>query len=71
MADVALLNPQKENEVARSFIDLAADRLGKLQVELGSTVMDRERYLLKIGAATEIDRLISDMQQLYDRKFKV
>ena len=71
MADVALLNPQVESEICKRMIDAAMVRQQKIHQALTTSVLDRETYLLKIGAASELDRLLQEMQQMYDREFRV
>jgi hypothetical protein len=71
MSEVALLNPQVEAAAAKAMINVAATRLGNLQQALTASVLDRETYLQKIGAATELDRLLADMQREYARHFEV
>lgn len=71
MANVALLNPGSESRVCQEMLAAAMARKTKLDSELTANLLDRETYLLKIGAAMELKRLIDEMQQVYDREFKV
>lgn len=72
MAEVALLNPgEKDADAAREMLFAAKSRREKLQHELSLTVLDREQYLLKIGASKELQSLENEMQRAYDRRFKV
>lgn len=67
----ALLNPEVEARAARTMIDVVTTRIGRLHTELTTSVLEREQYLLKIGAARELEQLQSSMQREYDRHFKV
>ncbi len=62
-----LLNPQTELDGARRIIQLASSRLENLDKALTETVLEREAYLQKIGAAQELRNLIEDMNETYRR----
>jgi len=67
----ALLNPQAESAVCRRMISLAEDQVKKLDLALTTSVLEREHYLQKIGAAAELRRLIDNMKVEYAREFNV
>jgi hypothetical protein len=69
--NVALLNPQVESAVCQRMIEAVTERKDRLDRDLTANVLDRENYLLKIGAARELEQLLVAMNQLYEREFKV
>lgn len=71
MTDLALLNPQADGEAAGQMLIVAKGRLERLERELTTTVLDRDKYLLKIGAAQELRLIVNDLQVTYDRHFRV
>lgn len=72
MVEVALLNPKPQDDgAAKEMLFAVKARREKLQHELSAMVLDREQYLLKIGASKELVSLEAEMQRAYDRRFKV
>ena len=67
---VPLLNDPREAEVAQRMVHIISHRLDALHQELTSSVLDREQYLLKIGASSELRRVRDELQLEYDRNFR-
>jgi len=68
---VALLNPAVESDVCRRMIDVTRSQLEKLEQALTGSVLDRDQYLLKIGALSEVQRVLERQEELYKREFEI
>jgi len=68
---VALLNPAVESDVCRRMIDVTRSQLEKLEQALTGSVLDRDQYLLKIGALSEVRRVLERQEELYKREFEI
>jgi hypothetical protein len=72
MSEVALLNPAPpEDGAAKDMLMSVKTRRERLEKELSTTVLDREQYLVKIGASRELTALEAEMQRAFDRRYKV
>ena len=71
MSEVALLNTNEDAKASKAMIATVQNRIDRLTGELTTTVLDRENYLLKIGASQHLKGLLKEMQMEYDRNFKV
>lgn len=71
MSDVALLNPAQEAEVCAKMLTSVKGRLEVIDRDLTTTVLDRDQYLMKIGAAKELRVLEMSLQRIYDQNFNV
>jgi hypothetical protein len=72
MSGVALLNPAAPDDgAAKDMLMAVKERRERLQGELSTTVLDREQYLVKIGASKELVALETEMQRAFDRRYKV
>ena len=69
--NVALLNPAVESDVCRRMMDVTRSQLEKLEQTLTGSVLDREQYLLKIGALSEVRRVLDRQEELYKREFEI
>lgn len=71
MAGVALLNPGQDAKASKAMIATVQSRVDRITHELTTTVLDRDNYLLKMGAIGSLRGLLKDMQIEYDRNFEV
>ena len=71
MADVQLLNPTPDADASKAMILLAQRRLAVLEEELTQVVLERDKYLTKIGAVLELRRLTKELGMEYSRRFEV
>jgi len=69
--NVALLNPAVESDVCRRMMDVTRSQLEKLEQALTGSVLDRDQYLLKIGALSEVRRVLDRQEELYKREFEI
>ena len=69
--NLALLNPAVESDVCRRMMEVTQAHLEKLESGLTGSVLERETYLQKIGAVTELRRILERQQELYKREFEV
>ncbi len=67
---VALLNEPLEASVCLKMIHAVDEQATILNGSLVTTVLDREQYLLKIGATKELEVVKARLQQIYDSNFK-
>ena len=56
-----MLNPVTELGVARELLTLLEDRIAELDTALTTDLLDRETYLQRIGARTELKRQLDDL----------
>lgn len=71
MADVQLLNPTPDADASKAMILVAQRRLAVLEEELTQVVLERDKYLTKIGAVLELRRLTKELGMEYSRRFEV
>jgi hypothetical protein len=67
----ALLNPPVEAAICRKMIALVSQRANLLERELGTTLLDRETYLQKLGAARELRAMDRTLTLTYNREFNI
>ena len=67
----ALLNPQNEDAVGLAMLRAVAHRKVNITAALTEQILEREQYLLKIGALKELDALEANLQREYNRVYKV
>ena len=70
MTDLALLNPAKESACVEEMLLYVDVQIEKLETQLATSLMDRETYLQKFGAATELRRVRDDLKEIYKRRMR-
>ena len=66
-----LLNPPVEANVCRQMIKAIEADLALVEKELTTVVMDRERYLQKMGRIDQARKSLGDLKRIYQREFEV
>jgi hypothetical protein len=66
-----ILNPPQEAAVCRKMIDAVAGQLQAVNHELATVVLDRERYLQKMGRAECLRETLAELRRIYAREFEV
>ena len=67
----ALLNPQVEAAACKRMIAVVEERKQQVDLALTTSVLDRETYLLKIGASKELFQVLTIMKREYEREFNI
>jgi len=70
MSEVSLLNPREDAAACKAMIEAAKTRLKVLETELTHSVLERDNYLQRIGAAIAMRTSVLEMEREYQRRFE-
>ena len=65
---VPLLNPQHDSELAWKMLTVTEEHMTRLATTLTTAVLDRETYLLTVGAHIELRKLRDQLRHIYRKE---